>query len=112
VPRDPGLEKIPSGITLHCMFPAEEGTKAVCVWEAGSVDEVRSFVDGATAGLARTTTSRRGLRGDRPATGQYSNSLKAANSGVARADETSRRSRPCRPWTHRSVVVNWPELRF
>jgi hypothetical protein len=49
----PTLEKIPSGMTLHSMFPGEEGTKAVCVWEAGSVDDVRSFVDGATAGLAR-----------------------------------------------------------
>jgi hypothetical protein len=49
----PTLERIPSGMTLHSMFPSEDGAQAVCVWEAGSVEDVRSFVDGATAGLAR-----------------------------------------------------------
>ena len=49
----PTLEKIPSGMTLHSMFPSEDGAQAVCVWEAGSVEDVRSFVDDATVGLAR-----------------------------------------------------------
>jgi hypothetical protein len=49
----PALESIPSGMTLHSMFPSEDGQQAVCVWGAGSVEDVRSFVDGATAGLAR-----------------------------------------------------------
>ena len=49
----PTLERIPSGLTLHSMFPSEDGAQAVCVWEAASVEDVRSFVDGATTGLAR-----------------------------------------------------------
>jgi len=49
----PTLEKIPSSMTLHSMFPSEDGTQAVCVWQAGSVEDVRSFVDGATVDLAR-----------------------------------------------------------
>ena len=48
----PTLEKIPAGMKLHSMFPGEDGVHAVCVWEAGSVDDVREFVDPATAGLA------------------------------------------------------------
>jgi hypothetical protein len=49
----PTLERIPLGMTLHSMFPSEDGAQAVCVWGAASVEDVRSFVDGATAGLAR-----------------------------------------------------------
>lgn len=49
----PTLEKIPSGMTLHSMFPGEDGTQAVCVWEAGSVEDVRSFVNGATGDLSQ-----------------------------------------------------------
>ena len=44
---------IPEGMKLHAMFPSEDGSQAVCVWGAASVEDVRSFVDGATAGLAR-----------------------------------------------------------
>jgi hypothetical protein len=35
------------------MFPSEDGARAVCVWEAGSVEDVRSFVDSATGDLSR-----------------------------------------------------------
>jgi len=49
----PALEKIPSGMTLHSMFPSEDGGRAVCVWEAGSVEDVRSFVEDVSAGLSR-----------------------------------------------------------
>lgn len=49
----PALEKIPSGMTLHSMFPSEDGAQAVCVWEAGSVEDVRSFVEGVSDGLSR-----------------------------------------------------------
>ena len=49
----PAIEKIPASMTLHSMFPSEDGTQAVCVWQAGSVEDVRSFVDGATVDLAR-----------------------------------------------------------
>jgi hypothetical protein len=49
----PAIERIPSGMTLHSMFPSEDGARAVCVWEAGSVEDVRSLVEDATAGLSR-----------------------------------------------------------
>jgi hypothetical protein len=47
------LERIPSGMTLHSMYPSQDGKRAVCVWEAGSVEDVRSFVDGAAGDMAR-----------------------------------------------------------
>jgi hypothetical protein len=49
----PALETIPSGMTLHRMFPSEDGERTVCVWVTGSVEDVRSFVESATAGLSR-----------------------------------------------------------
>jgi hypothetical protein len=49
----PAIERIPAGMTLHSMFPSEDGARAVCVWEAGSVEDVRSLVEDATAGLSR-----------------------------------------------------------
>jgi hypothetical protein len=38
---------IPEGMTLHSVLPAEGGSRAVCLWEAGSRDDVRDLVDGA-----------------------------------------------------------------
>jgi hypothetical protein len=49
----PAIEKIPPGMTLHSMFPSEDGLRAVCVWEAGSVEDVRSDVDDAAGDLSR-----------------------------------------------------------
>ena len=49
----PAIEKIPASMTLHSMFPSEDGLQAVCVWEADSVADVRSFVDGVTGDLSR-----------------------------------------------------------
>lgn len=40
-----GMEDLPSGLTLHQVFPNEEGTRASCLWEAGSVEQVRSFLE-------------------------------------------------------------------
>jgi len=40
-------------MALNSMFPSEDGARAVCVWEAGSVEDVRSFVDSATGDLSR-----------------------------------------------------------
>jgi hypothetical protein len=37
--------EIPSGMTLHSTLPNEDGTRAVCVWEAESTDAVSSFID-------------------------------------------------------------------
>jgi hypothetical protein len=49
----PAIERIPSGMMLHSMFPSEDGRQAVCVWEAGSLQDVRSFVDAESSGLSR-----------------------------------------------------------
>ena len=44
--------EIPNGLTLHSTIGNQEGTKAVCVWEADSLDSISSFVDPATEGLS------------------------------------------------------------
>jgi hypothetical protein len=36
---------IPAGIALHGALPNEEGTKATCLWEADSLETVRSLVE-------------------------------------------------------------------
>ena len=38
--------EIPSDLKLHQTLPNGEGTKAVCLWEAATMDEVREFVEG------------------------------------------------------------------
>jgi len=40
-------------MTLHRVFPSEDGWRAVCVWEAGAIIDVRSFVDSVTGDLSR-----------------------------------------------------------
>jgi hypothetical protein len=44
---------IPEGMKLQSMFPSEDGSQAVCLWEAGSVEEVRSYVDNASGDLSK-----------------------------------------------------------
>ncbi|MDJ0707002.1 MAG: hypothetical protein QNJ46_27320 [Leptolyngbyaceae cyanobacterium MO_188.B28] len=41
--------EIPSNLKLRQSLPNVEGTKAVCLWEADTLDEVRKFVE-ATVG--------------------------------------------------------------
>jgi hypothetical protein len=36
----------PPGITLHLFLPDLGGSKAVCLWEADSVETIRDLVDG------------------------------------------------------------------
>ena len=43
------------GLKVIHTLPSPDGRKAVCVWEADSVDAVRNFLDPATAGMARNT---------------------------------------------------------
>ena len=47
-----GQLDLPDGTSLPTVAPSEDGTKAVCVWEADSVDSIRNFVDPATEGIA------------------------------------------------------------
>ena len=41
-----GLKNPPPGITLHLFLTDEEVSKAVCLWEADSVETIRDLVDG------------------------------------------------------------------
>jgi hypothetical protein len=43
---------LPAGLKVIHTFPSADGRKAVCVWEAVSVEVVRGFLDPATAGIA------------------------------------------------------------
>jgi len=36
---------LPPNVKLHHTFPTPDGTRAVCIWEAESVDAVRNFLD-------------------------------------------------------------------
>jgi len=40
-----GLANLPAGLTLHHPFPTKDGSLVVCVWEAGSVAQVREFIE-------------------------------------------------------------------
>jgi hypothetical protein len=46
------IAALPDGVTVQQMFPSVDGTTAVCLWQAPSVDAVRKIVDGASAGVA------------------------------------------------------------
>ena len=43
-----GASEFPPGITLHSSYPRSDGSRAVCLWEADSVDAVRELIAGAT----------------------------------------------------------------
>jgi hypothetical protein len=45
-----GIANTPSHLKLHHTFPAPDGTKAVCVWEAASVDTLKTFLEPAVRG--------------------------------------------------------------
>lgn len=37
--------QLPDGLALHQCLPRKDGTEAVCVWEAHSLNGVRSFIE-------------------------------------------------------------------
>ncbi|HVH55864.1 MAG TPA: hypothetical protein VM791_06400 [Vicinamibacterales bacterium] len=39
------LANIPANLKLHHSIPTPDGRKAVCIWEASSIDTLRSFLD-------------------------------------------------------------------
>jgi hypothetical protein len=45
--------EIPEGIVLHDVFPNADGTRAVCLWEADTVEAVQSLVDGTVGDVSR-----------------------------------------------------------
>jgi hypothetical protein len=44
--------EIPAGTTLHSAIPNEDGTRAVCLWESGSVATVEAIVEGAAGDIS------------------------------------------------------------
>ena len=44
--------QLPQGTALHTVAPNGDGTRAVCVWEADSVDAVRDFVESAAGDIS------------------------------------------------------------
>lgn len=49
----PPAAEFPAGIVLHSTFADGNGTKAVCLWEADTVDEVQDLVDSALGQFSR-----------------------------------------------------------
>jgi hypothetical protein len=47
------VPSLPANVKLHHSYPSADGRKAVCVWEAESVDTVRELLDPMTEGMAR-----------------------------------------------------------
>jgi hypothetical protein len=41
-----GMSNLPKSLKLHKVLPNADGSRAVCLWEAGRLDQVRTFVDG------------------------------------------------------------------
>ena len=45
----------PADVQGRQFFPSSDGTVAVCLWEADSIDSLRDYLDPATAGVAENT---------------------------------------------------------
>ena len=41
----------PPGTQAHQFFPSTDATAAICLWETDSIDELRGYLDPATAGV-------------------------------------------------------------
>jgi hypothetical protein len=68
----------PPEVKLHHTFPTPDGTRAVCIWEADSVDTLRNFLEPAVGRVSRNeyfaVENREGL-------GRPSRVLQAATAG-------------------------------
>ena len=40
-----GMPSMPASLKLHHCFPAPDGNRAVCVWEANSISDVEKYFD-------------------------------------------------------------------
>ena len=47
------LPRIPAEVTLHATYPQPGGSRAICLWQAPSVDALRELIDGATGEMSR-----------------------------------------------------------
>ncbi len=45
--------QLPEGTTLHTVSPNTDGTRAVCLWESGSVGVVEGIVEGGAGDVSR-----------------------------------------------------------
>ena len=45
----------PPGVQGRQFFPSQDGSVAVCLWEADSIDTLRNYLDPATAGVSENT---------------------------------------------------------
>lgn len=47
------IPQVPAGLTLHHTLAAKNGARATCLWEADSVEAVRSFLEPALGASSR-----------------------------------------------------------
>lgn len=40
-----GIPRLPSEVELQCVFPSRDGSKTICLWNADSVETVRTIVE-------------------------------------------------------------------
>ena len=45
----------PEGVRARQFCPSEDHSRAVCVWEGGSLDAVRAYVDSLSEGISENT---------------------------------------------------------
>jgi hypothetical protein len=43
----------PEGVALHSAFPNDDGSRAVCLWEADSLNDVRELVEGTVGDVSK-----------------------------------------------------------
>ena len=44
---------LPEGIRLHHTFPNQDGTRAICLWEADSVEAVKNLIEPVAGQMSR-----------------------------------------------------------
>jgi hypothetical protein len=49
-----GMQDLPVGVRLHSSIPSSDGSRATCLWEADSLDAVRTLIED-TVGDVSTT---------------------------------------------------------
>jgi hypothetical protein len=50
---DSALAQMPPTIKLHHTFPTPDGTRAICVWEGRTIDDVRDYIESAVGRFSR-----------------------------------------------------------
>jgi hypothetical protein len=53
-PKDIG-GNAPAGVTVFHFLPATDASAADCLWDAGSLDDLRDYLDPATRGVCENT---------------------------------------------------------